>query len=240
MARGVDGRPIFSDDDDRRRFLSALFEITRQTGAIVIAYCLMTNHFHLAIRVDSVPLGVIMQRLMSSHARFYNLKYVRVGHLFQARYKGKLCLDEKYLAVVVRYIHENPVEAGLVAHCRDWPWSSWTEAHESDPVKVPEGFDPWEGEQAFEEDLLRYSERPMDDLAVISARVQRQFEITQNQLISNARHRRVIAARRAFTLEAIRNGHPMKAAGAWLRASKFAMSRYARNTATTATPDTIY
>lgn len=240
MARGVDGRPIYSEDEDRRRFLSSLAAVTEQTGANVIAYCLMGNHFHLAIRVDAVPLSSIMQRLMSSHARYYNPKYERVGHLFQARYNGKLCLDERYLAVVIRYIHENPVRAGLVSHCRDWPWSSWTEACEGGSVLVPDDFDPWEGEDAFEEDLLRYSERPMDDLLAIGARVQQQFEITQDELVSSGRHRRLIAARRAFTHEAIRNGHALKAAGVYLRASKHAMSRYAKNTATTATPDTIY
>lgn len=240
MARGVDGRPIYSDDMDRRRFLSLLSTVALQSGAVVIAYCLMGNHFHLAIRVDAVPLAWIMQRLMSSYARFYNVKYGRTGHLFQARYNGKLCMDDRYLAVVIRYIHENPVRAGLVDHCRHWPWSSWSDACEAETVTVPVGFDPWEGEEAFEQDLLRYSERPMDGLAAIGTRVQRKFAITENELVSSSRHRRLIGARRAFTHDAIRNGYAMKAIGAWLRASKHAMSRYAKNTATTATPDTIY
>ncbi|HXT00390.1 MAG TPA: transposase [Elusimicrobiota bacterium] len=124
MARGVDGREIFADDSDRRTFLATAKGLKGETSCTILAYCLMGNHFHFALRVGRIPLSRIMHRLLTTYAMSFNFRHDRQGHLFQARYKAVHCLDDAYLIALIRYIHMNPVRAGLVANPESWPWSS--------------------------------------------------------------------------------------------------------------------
>lgn len=142
MARGVERRPIFADDHDRRRFLDLMCRHERELGAKIIAYCLMGNHFHLAIRVAASTLGTFMQRLNGDYAGGFNHRHDRVGHLFESRYKDKLCLDDRYLLTLIHYIHMNPVRAGMVSHPGDWPWSSFKPT--DGPFPNLDGFVPWD------------------------------------------------------------------------------------------------
>src|SRR6185503_15252840 len=95
-----------------------------EMSCTILAYCLMGNHFHLAMRVGNIPLSRIMHRMLTTYAMAFNFRHDRTGHLFQARYKAILCLDDAYLLGLVRYIHLNPVRAGLVPKPENWPWSS--------------------------------------------------------------------------------------------------------------------
>ena len=88
------------------------------------AFVLMKNHLHLLIEVEEVPLSRIMQTLLFSYAGYFNRRYREVGHLFQGRYKAILCDKDAYLLELVRYIHLNPVRAGLVKKPEDYVWSS--------------------------------------------------------------------------------------------------------------------
>lgn len=124
MARGVDGREIFTDDLDRQTFLATTSGVKKETSCSILAYCLMGNHFHFALRVGNIPLSQIMHRLLTAYAMAFNFRHDRQGHLFQARYKAVLCLDDSYLIALIRYIHMNPVRARLVANPVDWAWSS--------------------------------------------------------------------------------------------------------------------
>ena len=84
----------------------------------------MTNHVHLAVRTGAEPLSRIIAGLHSSYAEWFNRRHDRVGHLFQGRYKAYLVQEERYLQALLRYIHRNPVEAGIVKRAADYPWSS--------------------------------------------------------------------------------------------------------------------
>lgn len=84
----------------------------------------MTNHLHLLIEVGKRPLAKIMQSLLYRHSSYFNRTYKTRGHLFQARYRAILCDRDAYLLELVRYLHLNPVRAGLVARPEDYPWSS--------------------------------------------------------------------------------------------------------------------
>jgi putative transposase len=115
MARGIEGRDIFRDDEDRERFLARLAEgVERPGGPRLYAWALMSNHFHLLLRAGEGLLSPMMRRLMTGHAVFYNLRHRRQGHLFQNRYKSVVVEEEPYFLELVRYIHLNPVRAGMV------------------------------------------------------------------------------------------------------------------------------
>lgn len=114
MARGIEKRRIFTFKSDYDFFLERFGEIAGETSTICLAFCLLPNHFHLLIRSSEIPLSTVMRRLLTGYAVVYNKRHGRVGHLFQNRYKAIVCQEESYLFELIKYIHLNPVRAGLV------------------------------------------------------------------------------------------------------------------------------
>ena len=114
IARGIEGRNIFQDEKDRNNFLTRFEDILSEISTPCYAWVLMPNHFHLLLRSINVPIATVMRRLLTGHAVFFNRRHRRHGHLFQNRYKSILCQEKTYLMEVVRYIHLNPIRAGLV------------------------------------------------------------------------------------------------------------------------------
>lgn len=242
MARGVDGRNIFSDDQDRNSFLSALERIKRQTDAVVYAYCLMGNHFHLAIKVGPVPLAAVMQRILTSYSITFNNRHDRSGHLFQARYKSIVCLDDAYLIGLIRYIHLNPVRAGLVAKPDDWPWSSHRTYLKSDqdglltedlpnldtPIE-PVAFDPWPKDcDKNPPSLTRSSINETLTLTAIASLISEKTGIGIDELRSGSRRPNVVRAKRALSREAVRQGQRLSAIACWLGSTENTVAYYLR------------
>jgi REP element-mobilizing transposase RayT len=123
-ARGNERRAIFRDDRDREKYLARIAFYRERFHFQLLAYCLMTNHVHLAIRTGPSPLSRIMAGLHSSYAEWFNRRHDRSGHLFQGRYKAFVVQEERYLHSLVRYIHRNPVRARIAERACDYPWSS--------------------------------------------------------------------------------------------------------------------
>jgi putative transposase len=115
IARGIERRKIFEDDQDRYDFLKNLGLILEQTETACYAWALVPNHIHLLLRTGPVPIATVMRRLLTGHAIRYNRRHQRHGHLFQNRYKSILCQEDSYLLELVRYIHLNPLRAGIVS-----------------------------------------------------------------------------------------------------------------------------
>jgi REP element-mobilizing transposase RayT len=114
MARGIDRCEIFRDDTDRNNFLDRLGGILSETETTCYSWALMPNHFHLLLRTGSVSIATVMRRLLTGYAVSHNRRHRRSGHLFQNRYKSILCQEDAYLLELVRYIHLNPIRAGMV------------------------------------------------------------------------------------------------------------------------------
>lgn len=115
IARGIERRKIFLDDQDRNSFIERLGRIVEHTGTVCYAWVLIPNHIHLLMRTGHAPIATVMRRLLTGHAVSYNRRHRRHGHLFQNRYKSILCQEDPYLLELVRYIHLNPLRAKLVA-----------------------------------------------------------------------------------------------------------------------------
>jgi putative transposase len=122
--RGNDKADMFTSDEDRHRFLTVLADVVERYGWRCYAYCLMSNHYHLALTTPEPNLGAGMGRLNQLYAQWFNHRHDRVGHLFQERYWSELLETETHVLAVVRYIAANPVRAGLCRRPREWPWSS--------------------------------------------------------------------------------------------------------------------
>jgi REP element-mobilizing transposase RayT len=124
IARGNERREVFRDDVDREDYLERIASYRLRFGFRLYAYCLMPNHVHLAVEQGSASLSAFMHALQSSYTQRFNRRHGRVGHLFQGRYKSFLVDSDRYFLALVRYIHENPVKAGIVRAPRSYPWSS--------------------------------------------------------------------------------------------------------------------
>jgi putative transposase len=124
MWRGANRQEIFHDDEDWPSFIEILKKYKVNCGLFVFAWCLMNNHVHLLIKEGNEDISVSMKRIGVCYVRYYNFKYKTTGHLFQDRFKSEPVEDRKYLFTVVRYIHQNPLKAGMVSKVDEWQWSS--------------------------------------------------------------------------------------------------------------------
>ncbi len=124
-SRGNEQKEIFKSRRDREQFLSYLESSVTRYGARIHAYCLMTNHYHLLLETPEGNLPQIMQHINGAYTNYYNTKRKRVGHLFQGRYKAILIEADEYLMELSRYIHLNPVRAGVSEKPEAHLWSSY-------------------------------------------------------------------------------------------------------------------
>lgn len=126
MARGIERREIFCDDQDREIFLTRLEKALEETGTVCYAWALLPNHLHLLLVSGRKPVGRMMQAALGGYALYFNRRHRRGGHLFQNRFKSVLCEREPYLLELVRYIHLNPLRARVVRGLpglERFPWS---------------------------------------------------------------------------------------------------------------------
>jgi len=114
IVRGIEKRPIVDDDNDREDFVTRMGSVALDTETSIYAWALMSNHAHILLRSSSAGLPTFMRRLLSGYAISYNRRHNRYGHLFQNRYKSIVCEEDQYFKELVRYIHLNPLRAGLV------------------------------------------------------------------------------------------------------------------------------
>lgn len=127
IMRGINRQTVFEDEEDCAQFLQTLQRYKEKSGYQIYAYCLMGNHVHLLLKIGLEPLEQVMRRLCGSYVYWYNSKYQRVGNLFQDRFKSEPVKDDEYFKIVQRYIHQNPVKAGMVKHAEEYKWSSFCE-----------------------------------------------------------------------------------------------------------------
>lgn len=124
IMRGNAREPIFFDSDDRRQLNGIIAEGLDRYNCRIHAFCWMTNHIHAVVQVAERPLSEFMCWSASRYARFINRKRDRSGHLFERRHKVIVVNDDAYLLELVRYIHLNPVMAGIAVSPARYTWSS--------------------------------------------------------------------------------------------------------------------
>jgi putative transposase len=114
MIRGIERGNIFRSNKDRDDFLDRLAVLCPGTQTICYAWAFMSTHAHFLFRSGTEPLSRLMRRLLTGYVIGFNHRHNRNGQLFQNRYKSIICQEETYLRELVRYIHLNPIRAGLV------------------------------------------------------------------------------------------------------------------------------
>ncbi|MBQ8741264.1 MAG: transposase [Clostridia bacterium] len=131
MLRGVNQQQIFEDQEDCDKFLQVLKDCKAISEFKIFAYCLMGNHIHILLQEIKEPLELLMKRIATRFVYWYNIKYQRVGHLFQDRFKSEPIENDAYFLTVLRYIHQNPVKAGICKTVAAYANSSYNEYFKS-------------------------------------------------------------------------------------------------------------
>jgi len=140
MLRGINQQVIFEDEEDNKKFIETLKTYKAISGYKLFAYCLMNNHLHLLLKTEKESLDLIIKRISSSYVYWYNWKYYRRGHLFQDRFKSEPVEDNEYFLTVLRYIHQNPIKAGLCKKIDEYQFSSYNDYISGDSQLVDIGF----------------------------------------------------------------------------------------------------
>jgi len=138
LNRGNGRRTVFHKDGDFAAFIRLLHQADERTPVRLLAFCLMPNHFHLALwpRADG-DLSDYMMWLLTAHVRRYHQHYHSSGHVWQGRFRAFPIQEDDHLLCVLRYIERNPVRAGLAERAEHWRWSSAAARAEADPVLEP-------------------------------------------------------------------------------------------------------
>ncbi|MBI3296714.1 MAG: transposase [Elusimicrobia bacterium] len=253
-SRGNNGELVFHDDDERTLFLAILADVCTKTRTRVLAYCLMSNHFHLLLEIALASLESVMCRVLGRYARAVNRKNNRTGHVFQARYKAKICRGDRYYQKLLPYLHRNPVKAGMVDKAADWVWSSARQFEgpiRSSLVDVDRALsymsaDPNEARRIYLEGMGESKEdfepeydehyffcwrsnpqpEPPQPMEALAETIEREFDVDLREHIS--RPPRLSQGRRIFALRALAEGHRATAIATFLGISRSRVSRALR------------
>ncbi|WP_378954891.1 transposase [Pelosinus sp. sgz500959] len=126
--RGINHQHLFEEESDFKYFLEALQHIKNEMAFEIHSYCLMSNHVHLLIREKQIAdISIIMKRLLTKYVMYFNRKYQRNGALIASRYKSISVDVDEYFIPLIRYIHQNPLKAGIVTRMEDYIYSSYRE-----------------------------------------------------------------------------------------------------------------
>ena len=126
IIRGIEKRKIVNDNQDRRKFIEKMGELSLGTQTAIYAWALMTNHAHLLLRSGQQGLSSFMRKLLTGYAGYYNRRHRRHGHLFQNRYKSIVVEEDAYFKELVRYIHLNPLRAKMVDSLSALDYYAWS------------------------------------------------------------------------------------------------------------------
>ncbi len=124
ISRGNNKSKLFLDNADRIQYLSILHSCSVHFHLKIYAYVLMSNHIHLFFKTSKANISETMHRINLDYTTCFNKRHEKTGHLFESRFKSKLVQKDRYFLAVLRYIHLNPVKAGIVSTPEDYRWSS--------------------------------------------------------------------------------------------------------------------
>jgi len=126
IVRGINKASIFVDERDRESFLDRLHLNLNDSACAIYAWTLMDNHLHLLVKSGGRGISYLMRKQLTWYAMYFNHKYHRTGHLFENRYKSIICEEDRYLLALIRYIHLNPIRAGMIKTIEDLDQYRWS------------------------------------------------------------------------------------------------------------------
>jgi REP element-mobilizing transposase RayT len=162
VVRGINKQTIFSDEEDNEKYIMTLADARKASGFKLYGYCLMGNHAHLLLREEKEGLELIFRRIGAGYVYWYNRKYQRTGHLFQDRFKSEPVENNTYLLTALRYIHRNPIKAGICQKLKQYQWSSYNDYLRKRGITDTDFVLSITGETEF----VRYTNQDNNDIAI--------------------------------------------------------------------------
>ncbi len=127
IVRGINHSAIFLEDADKKYYLFLLSKFAKENSIVIYAYVLMGNHVHLLIKDNKCKMSRFVKQVAVKYVAFFNEKYERSGNMFQDRFRSEIVQSDRYFMSVLRYIHQNPIKAGLESKIGAYKWSSYLE-----------------------------------------------------------------------------------------------------------------
>lgn len=124
ICRGNNKEHIFREEAEKNYYLNQIREYKKAMGYKIYGYVFMDNHYHLILQTLDKNLSEIMHNFNTRFSKYFNRKYQRTGHVFENRYKAIPVTDDRYLLSLLRYVHQNPVRAGICNYVKQYNWSS--------------------------------------------------------------------------------------------------------------------
>ena len=155
ILRGINRQNIFENHEDYEKFAECLLYAKNKDGIKIYGYCLMSNHVHIVIGAGIESISISFKRIGVRYVSWYNRKYIRQGPLFQDRFRSEPIENDNYLLWALRYVHQNPVKAGMCKNPEEYKWSSFADYTGSGA-----------GLTDTEEVLAMFSKNPADQVAL--------------------------------------------------------------------------
>lgn len=193
LFRGVNQQSIFEEKADYDKLKDTIMKVKEEMGMEIYAYCFMSNHVHIVLKEKKDrDISLIMKRILTKYARWYNIKYGRSGALIANRYKSVPVEMNEYFLHLIRYIHQNPVKAGIVEKLSEYRYSSYNEYMEENDL-TDTGFilgmlnkrEFEEFHTSMEEMTFRVSDRKNDTDDEVSFKIKNKYGIENPKEISN-------------------------------------------------------
>lgn len=169
ITQGIEKRFIFDKPEDIKYYIKIMYKIKEEHNINIIAYCIMNNHTHMLVETQVIEqLSKYMQRINTTYGKYYNKKYNRVGYVFRDRYKAEGIYSEKHLYNCIKYIHNNPVKAGICNKAEEYPYSNYkmmrTEFKEKYSSMAKSDYSNEENEEYVFIDVDEKNEKPCDKI----------------------------------------------------------------------------
>ena len=221
--RGNRKQPVFADDDDCRVFLSRVLRYREEHGVVILAYCLMVNHYHFVVESRKGQVSRFMKRLTGSYTRLFNDRHRTVGHLFQGPFGNRVCSSDSDVMGAIRYVHLNPVEAKIALTPEDWKWSSHGGilAGRDAIVDAERALELFGGIDAYREFMARPARHERPSIEEIARKL---FGADYDLLASASRKRALVDSRRDLIAAAMLQGHRPTALARYLNITPAAVT----------------
>jgi putative transposase len=220
--RGVARANIFLCDDDYLQFLNIIQDASREYGFEIYSFCLMSNHYHLLLKISDRNLSVLMQKINSRYSIYFNHKYNRVGPLWQGRFKSWYVYDENYLQSLVKYIECNPIKANITQDINEYHWvmSSRKVTFSMLNFQLLESMN-------FEKDLDEEEQKKLDTF--LSSKLEIiEDGVAQKEKLSLESYFDSTNSNESATCKALSDGYTQKEVGVYLGLSHVAVSKISK------------
>lgn len=221
--RGVARTNIFLCDDDYVQFLNIMQDASQEYDFQIYSFCLMSNHYHLLLKISDRNLSSLMQKINSRYSIYFNHKYKRVGPLWQGRFKSWYVFDTMYLQTLIKYIEYNPIKANITQNIGKYPWAMSS----SQMVKFNMLNFELLDDIGFENELDEEEQKKLDAFLGVKLEL-KEDEVAHKERLSLESHFDFIESNEIAICNALKDGYTQKEVGEYLGCSHVAVSKIAK------------